>query len=97
MDGEFQDGRPIRTVGTLGTFAHVGADAVVCGVRTTLSARRTSLVSLEYLRPADPGVDLEFHFSGKYQFHRHYRHPPVFMGWADGLSSSRHFESVGFA
>src|SRR5215475_6378876 len=97
MDGEFQDGRPIRTVGTLGACAHVGAHAVLCGFRATLSTCRTTLVSLEYLRPADPGVDIEFYFSDKYQFQRDYRHPPVFMGWADGLSSRRRSESMGSA
>ena len=60
----------IRIIGTLDTCAHVGPHAVVCGFRATLSTRRTSLVSLEYLRPADAGADPQFHFSGEYQFHR---------------------------
>src|SRR5690349_1384555 len=97
MDAEFQNDGPIRTVDTLDTCAHVGAHAVLCGFRATLSTRRASLVGLEYLRPSDPGVDPQFHFSGKYQFHRDYRDPSVFMGWPIGLSSRGGFEPVGSA
>src|SRR5262245_54670445 len=97
MDGELEDGRPIRTAGALGACAHVGAHAVVCRFRPTLSTRRTNVASLEYLRPANVGGDPRFHFSDMHQFHGDYRHPPIFMGWADGLSSGRHFESVGSA
>src|SRR5215472_727935 len=95
MDGEFQDSGPVRTVGTLGPRADVGAHAVVCGLRTALSTRGTTLVSVEYLRLADAGADPQFHFSHRYQFHGDYRHPPVFVGWADGLSSGRNSKSVG--
>ena len=43
----------------------------VAFVRLYLHAGRVWLV-VEYLRPADPGTDPQFHFSGRYQFHRDY-------------------------
>src|SRR5262245_46454660 len=97
MDAEFQDRWAIPGVDALDTCAHVGAHAVVRGFRATLSARRTSLAGLEYLRPADPSADPQFHFPREHQFQRDYRHPPVFMGWADGLDSGRNSESVGYS
>ena len=97
MDAECDHGGAIPTADALDPRAGVGAYAIFRRFCPTLSTCRTSVAGVEHLRPADVGVDSQFHFSGEYQLQQDYRHPPLCVGWRYHLNACRHPQSVGSA
>ena len=66
MDDECPDGGAVPGFDTLDTRARMGAHCLVHRLRATLSPRRTAMAGVEYLRPADTGIDSQFHFYVEY-------------------------------
>ena len=65
-DDACRDSRAIPSTRALDTRASVGAHYLVRHLRKTLFPCRTAMARMEYLRPADTGIDSQFHFYVEY-------------------------------
>src|SRR5437763_7278124 len=97
MDAERDDGGAISTADALDPCAGVGAHGILRRFCSALSTRWTTVAGVEHLRPADAGVDSQFHVSREYRFHEDYRYPAPCVGWRCHLSACRGPESMGSA